>query len=160
MKKKSLWEVNILSIHSVIHSRTWIFSDHDDRIITQKRTEEYIRASSFLVVLLFTFCLIYAGCEKSDNKSENGQKTSTGEKLGKDVTKTADKVGDEAKEAVEDVAKKSEEMHEAQLGELRKIAPADVAPEFWNLIHTEEYQHWKSMPGTEKLNKDAAQKKT
>ena len=118
-----------------------------------------MRASSFLVVLLFALCLIYAGCGKSDNKSVTGQKSSTSERVEQDVTKTADKVGEEAKVAVGDVAKKSEEIHEAQVEELRKKAPAEVATELWNLIQTEEYQHWKSMPGTEMLNKDAATKK-
>jgi hypothetical protein len=118
-----------------------------------------MRAASFLIVLLFALCLIYAGCGKSENKSGTGEKSSTSEKVEQDVTKTADKVGEEAKVAVGDIDKKSEEMHEAQVEELSKKAPDEVATELWSLIQTEEYQHWKAMPGTEMLNKDAVKKK-
>ena len=118
-----------------------------------------MRVSSCLLVLLVAFCLIYVGCEKSENKSDTGRKDSNEENIEKDVTKTADKAGHEAEEAVEDVAKKSEEMHKTQLEDLRKKAPSDVAPELWNLIQTEEYQQWKSMPSVGKLNEESAAKK-
>jgi hypothetical protein len=149
----------IICYFNKIHNQTWISSSLDDRIITQKITEEFMRASSFIVISLIALCLIYAGCEKSENKSDSGKKASTAETVEKDVTKTADDVGEGAKEAVEDVTKKSEEMHGAQVEELRKKAPSEVAAELWNLIQTEEYENWKSMPGTNTLDKDAAEKK-
>ena len=118
-----------------------------------------MRASSFLAVVLFALCFIYAGCEKSDNKSDTQKETSTTERVKEDISETADKAGKEAERAVEDVAEKSKEMHEAQVEELNKKAPAEVATELWNQMQTEEYKHWKEIPAAQSLNKDPEKKK-
>lgn len=118
-----------------------------------------MRASSFLAVALFALCLIYAGCEKSDNKSDTQKETSTTERVKENISETADKAGKGAEEAVEDVAEKSKEMHETQVEELNKKAPAEIATELWNQMQTEEYKHWKEIPAAQSLNKGSEKKK-
>ncbi len=118
----------------------------------KKRTEDFMRASNLLLVLLFAFGLLYAGCEKSEDKSDTGNETATSEQ--------AESVSEKAEEAVEDAVKKSEEMHQAQVEELNKKAPEEIATELWTLINTEQYQQWKEMPGPGALTKDADKKKS
>lgn len=110
-----------------------------------------MRASNLLLVLLFAFGLIYAGCEKSENKSDTGNETAT--------TGQTESLGEKAGADVEDVVKKSEEMHASQVEELNKKAPDEIATELWNLIQTEQYQQWKEMPAPGPFNKDADKKK-
>ena len=111
-----------------------------------------MRASNLLLALLFTAALIYAGCERSENKSDNTNKTAT--------TEQAEGAGEKVEDAVEGVIEKSEELHASQVEELNKKAPAEITAELWNLIQTEEYQHWKGMPGPSSLNKDSDKMKT
>ncbi len=109
-----------------------------------------MRASNFLVILLVTVCFIYAGCEKSEQKVDTENGTSTTEQVKEGVSQTAEGVGEKVEEVVEDVVDKTEEMHEAQLEELNKKAPSELAAELWKLIQTENYQmHWKQWPGKE-----------
>jgi hypothetical protein len=96
-----------------------------------------MRASNLLLVLLFAFGLIYAGCEKSEDKTDTGT-AATGQ---------AESAVEEVEDAVEGVVEKSEEMHSAQVAELGKKAPGEIATELWTLINTEQYRQWKEMPG-------------
>lgn len=109
-----------------------------------------MRASKLLLAMLFTFGLIYAGCGKSEDKSDTGKETAT--------TEQNAGVEEKVEEKVEDVEKKSEEMHATQVEKLKQKAPEEIAPELWNLIQTEEYQQWKELPGTGMLTKDADKK--
>lgn len=111
-----------------------------------------MRASNLLLLLLLAFGLIYAGCEKSEDKSDTGNDTAT--------TEQAEGVGEKAEEAVEGAVKKSEEMHQTQVAELNKKAPEEIATELWTLINTEQYQQWKEMPGPGALIEDADKKKS
>ncbi|MEW6145138.1 MAG: hypothetical protein AB1598_08995 [Thermodesulfobacteriota bacterium] len=112
-----------------------------------------MRASNLLLVLLFAFGLICAGCEKSEDKSDTGTGTA--------ATGQAESAGEKVEEAVEGVVEKSEEMHEAQVAELSKKSPGEIATELWTLINTEQYQQWKVMPGPSSFyKKDDDKKKT
>lgn len=110
-----------------------------------------MRVSNSLLVLLFAFGLIYAGCEKSEDKSDTGNETAT--------TEQTESTGEKAEEAVEGVIEKSKELHSSQVEELNKKAPAEIATELWSLIQTEQYQQWKELPSPDVLNKDADKKK-
>ena len=80
-----------------------------------------MRVSNLLLVLLFAFGLICTGCEKSEDKSDTGNETAT--------TGQVESAGEKAGEAVEGAVKKSEDMHAAQVTELNKKAPAEIATE-------------------------------
>ena len=112
-----------------------------------------MRVSSFLVVLLVAISFIYAGCEKSDQKTDTENETSTSEQVKEDISQTAEEAEEKVEGVAEDVVEKSEEMHQTQVEELNKKDPPEIAAELWNLIHTEGYQeHWKEWPaedGTE-----------
>lgn len=115
-----------------------------------KKTEDFMKASKLLLALFLTFGLVYAGCKNSENKTDTGKETATtGQNAG---------VEEKVEEAVDDVEKKSEEMHAAQVDKLKQKAPEEIAPELWTLIQTEEYQQWKELPGTGMVTKDANQK--
>jgi hypothetical protein len=109
-----------------------------------------MKASKLLLALLVTFCLVYTGCKNSENKTDTGKETAATEQ------KTG--AGEKVEEAVEDVEKKSEEMHAGQVEKLNQKAPEEIAPELWNLIQTEEYQQWKELPGTGMVSKDVNKK--
>lgn len=97
-----------------------------------------MRASNLLLILLFTVTLTYVGCKRSENESDTANKAAT--------TERADNVGEKVEDDVKGAVEKSEEMHAAQVAELNKKAPSEIATELWNLIQTEEYQHWKEVP--------------
>ena len=98
-----------------------------------------MKASKLVLVLLLTSCLVYIGCKNSENKADSGKETAT----------TQQNTGVERKveEAVKDVETKTKEMHMAQVDKLKQKGPEEIAPELWTLIHTEEYQQWKELPG-------------
>lgn len=109
-----------------------------------------MKASNFLVIMLVAVCFIYAGCEKSEQKTDTENGTSATEQTKNDASQTAEGLGEKVEEAVESVVDKTEEMHEAQVEELTQKAPAELAAELWKLIHTEGYQmHWKQWPDRE-----------
>lgn len=111
-----------------------------------------MKASNFLVVLLAVVCLVYAGCEKSEQKVDTENGTSATEQTKEDVSQAGEGIGEKVEEAVEGAVEKTEEMHEAQVEELNQKAPAELAAELWKLIHTEGYQmHWKQWPGRESV---------
>ncbi len=110
-----------------------------------------MRISSFALAFMLAFGLVITGCEKSDDKADTGNDTATTEK--------AEGVGDAVEKAAEDVVKKSEEMHQAQVAELNKKAPGEIATELWTLINTEQYREWKEMPGRSSDDKDAGTSK-
>jgi len=110
-----------------------------------------MKASKLLLALLLIFGFIYAGCERSGDKSDTGTETAT---TGQDTG-----VVGKVEEAVEDVEKKSEEMHAAQVKQLNEKAPEEIAPELWDLINKEEYKQWKELSGSGMLTKSAENKK-
>lgn len=111
-----------------------------------------MRTSNFLLVVLFAFGLICVGCEKSEDKSDTGNETATTEQTEGAVEK--------AEQAAEGVVEKSEEMHQTQVAELNKKAPAEIATELWTLINTEQYQQWKEMPGKSNYHQGSENAKT
>jgi hypothetical protein len=80
-----------------------------------------MKATNLLIIFLLSICFVYAGCNSSEQKSDN---------------------------PIEEVIEKTEEMHEEAEAEMDKNAPPKLAAELWGLINTEGYkEHWKMLPG-------------